>query len=495
MGEPGESGDFGDIGDRGQFRPLVGEKGPVGFPGDIGDKGYPGPQGLTGGEGPVGEPGPVGEYGDQGFPGPVGTPGRCDQIIRGPVGEIGDMGDQGFRGAAGRNGWTGETGPKGEKGDIGSPGPIGEQGDKGYAGIPGRRGAKGEPGRDGVGRVGPSGLPGDQGDKGFQGSAGPVGEQGRPGDSLPGQQGEKGFQGPPGPRGETGYGGSPGEFGDMGETGLPGSPGPIGPKGQPGEPCGGLLTTTVYTRHSQTQQTPDCAKPGHIKLWDGFSLLHTDDEGRAFVQDLGLSGSCMRSFMAMPFLFCGQNEVCTWGVRTSRSYWLASDARMQRIAQFGLDDSRERPLTNQNDILREVSRCVVCLAYGPTIAVHSQTATVPQCPPGNWDSLWEGYSFAMHAVGPMGGGQPLESPGSCLPNFRHHPYIECTPNGECHYYSEKMTYWLMAMERVDRRNNQTSIISKRQESSGTISRCRVCSLQGQRVPGSFTGGVLAGISG
>ena len=33
-------------------------------------------------------------------------------------------------------------------------------------------------------------------------------------------------------------------------------------------------------------QVPQCPTD-HVTLWDGFSLLHTEDEGRAHVQDLG----------------------------------------------------------------------------------------------------------------------------------------------------------------------------------------------------------------
>ena len=44
----------------------------------------------------------------------------------------------------------------------------------------------------------------------------------------------------------------------------------------------------IYTKHSQTTVPPDCPL-GYRKLWDGYSLLHTEDDGRAHVQDLGKS--------------------------------------------------------------------------------------------------------------------------------------------------------------------------------------------------------------
>ena len=78
----------------------------------------------------------------------------------------------------------------------------------------------------------------------------------------------------------------------------------------------------------------------------------------------------------------------------------------------------------------------------------------------------------------MGGGQPLESPGSCLPDFRHHPYLECTSNGHCSFYSEKMTYWLVAFDKMARNpGGSSATIRKRTDAVGVIARCRVCSLR------------------
>jgi len=47
-------------------------------------------------------------------------------------------------------------------------------------------------------------------------------------------------------------------------------------------------TIFVYTKHSQAETIPGCPD-GYMKLWDGYSLLHTEDDGRAYVQDLGIS--------------------------------------------------------------------------------------------------------------------------------------------------------------------------------------------------------------
>lgn len=39
-------------------------------------------------------------------------------------------------------------------------------------------------------------------------------------------------------------------------------------------------------------------------------------------------------------------------------------------------------------------RCQVCEAPTRTIAIHSQSNLVPECPSG-WSELWQGYSFLM----------------------------------------------------------------------------------------------------
>ena len=96
--------------------------------------------------------------------------------------------------------------------------------------------------------------------------------------------------------------------------------------------CTGKTIPTSYARHSQRKDHPGCP-PGHNILWSGFSLLHTEDEGRAHVQDLGQPGSCLPKFDPMPFMFCGLNQVCNWGDRTTTSYWLATDER-RRLQQL-----------------------------------------------------------------------------------------------------------------------------------------------------------------
>ena len=80
----------------------------------------------------------------------------------------------------------------------------------------------------------------------------------------------------------------------------------------------------------------------------------------------------------------------------------------------------------------------------------------------------------------MGGGQPLASPGSCLPSFRAHPYIECNGRGQCHFYSNKYSYWL-----VNIINKQSPVRSSTLKAEGqilnSVSKCSVCILLSREV--------------
>ncbi|KAI0224385.1 Collagen alpha-2(IV) chain [Lamellibrachia satsuma] len=219
----------------------------------------------------------------------------------------------------------------------------------------------------------------------------------------------------------------------------------------------------IYTKHSQMTVAPGCPL-GYIKLWDGFSLLHTEDDGRAHVQDLGTSGSCMRKFSPTPYLFCTIHNVCRYASRTATSFWLASQEPVPMM-----------PVGAQS-LMKYVGRCSVCQAPGPLLTVHSQNIVLPDCPRG-WHPLWSGYSFVMHAVGAMGGGQSLASPGSCLEKFRLNPYIECNSRGECHFFSDKFSFWLVSITGPTNHHlNLQGQTFRAEQLLDKIGRCRVCML-------------------
>jgi integrin beta 8 len=68
-----------------------------------------------------------------------------------------------------------------------------------------------------------------------------------------------------------------------------GARGETGAKGEPGLPCEDqpdYLTGILLVKHSQTIEIPRF-EPGHIKLWDGYSLLYIEGNEKAHHQDLG----------------------------------------------------------------------------------------------------------------------------------------------------------------------------------------------------------------
>jgi integrin beta 8 len=170
----------------------------------------------------------------------------------------------------------------------------------------------------------------------------------------------------------------------------------------------------------------------------------------------------MQKFSAMPFMFCGMNGQCSHSSRTSTSYWLATEKEMPMM-----------PVKDYREVAPYLSRCSVCVAPAPLIAVHSQSTELPLCPRG-WSQLWTGFSFVMHAVGAMGGGQPLQSPGSCLEEFRQLPYIECNGRGECHFFEDKFTFWLVNID--NRAGDQVGKTIKGHEVHYYVGRCVVCEL-------------------
>ena len=310
--------------------------------------------------------------------------------IKGLPGAKGDLGDKGLRGEKGLRGASGENGLD----DDESEGPQGPRGDKGDKGLPGVKGGKGP-----MGKKGESSIDGEKGARGDEGDAAlPTDRTGRVG--LKGVNGDKGELGPRGQRGDEGEVGVDGPKGDKGETGPQGDPGlkgdlhretcPPGEKGDKGAALGDALT--VYARHFQRAELQagegGAACPyDHSLLWFGYSLLQTDDESHAHVQDLGRPGSCVTRFDPMPFMTCNGDGVCLHSLRHADSNWLSA---------FIIPDEKFKDMLCRDEVQRYISRCVVCVAKGPVIAFHSQSTTTPKCPTvGKWRPLWNGFSFLM----------------------------------------------------------------------------------------------------
>lgn len=97
---------------------------------------------------------------------------------------------------------------------------------------------------------------------------------------------------------------------------------------------------------------------------------------------IGLASSCLPKFSPVPFTHCTINKVCNYASPSSGSYWLAA-----------AEPTTSRPV--RDTALRNyISRCSVCRAPFPVIAVHSQSNQKITCPKG-FKELWTGYSFLM----------------------------------------------------------------------------------------------------
>lgn len=199
-------------------------------------------------------------------------------------------------------------------------------------------------------------------------------------------------------------------------------------------------------------------------MWQGYSLLFVQGNERSAGQDLGSAGSCLQRFSTMPFMFCNLNNRCTIASRNDYSYWLSTPEPMTRM----MDPVEGRQIEPY------ISRCAVCEAPAQPMAVHSQSMVVPDCPRG-WRGLWIGYSFAMHTgAGAEGTGQPFQSPGSCMEDFRASPFIECHGQGTCNYYATTLSFWLTTVDRSAQFRTPIPATLKAGNLRQKISRCQVC---------------------
>merc|ERR1711907_243723 len=137
--------------------------------------------------------------------------------------------------------------------------------------------------------------------------------------------------------------------------------------------------SALFARHSQTDSNPGCPA-GTVSLWSGYSLLHTTGNNYHHAQDLGSAGSCAKKFNTMPTTFCGNDQICRHASRNDKSYWLTTSAAMPMMA------------IKTENVGQHISRCNVCEAPSSVLAVHSQTAQIPECPSG-YKTMWMGYSF------------------------------------------------------------------------------------------------------
>ncbi|XP_019622229.1 PREDICTED: collagen alpha-2(IV) chain-like [Branchiostoma belcheri] len=184
----------------------------------------------------------------------------------------------------------------------------------------------------------------------------------------------------------------------------------------------------------------------------------------------GRPDSCLPRFGILPFFSCEPDDVCKYGYRDDKTYWLST---------FDTFEQQPKVPAEGTDIRQYISRCAVCITTNLVLAFHSQRASViPDCPQG-WRGIWTGYSFLMHTAAGEGGGQPLTSPGSCLDYFRSAPFIECV-NDVCDVSSNQLSFWLIGIPGGEREqfNEPRRVVGKLDVLRQRISRCRVCVYNG-----------------
>ena len=219
-------------------------------------------------------------------------------------------------------------------------------------------------------------------------------------------------------------------------------------------------------------------------MQEGYSFMGMQGDTYAAHQDLGKdisavqksfieyswglvsggSGSCLRRFSAMPFLFCDIGNSCHYASRNDYSYWLSTNEPMS--SSMSPFEAREIP--------SHLSRCVVCESPTPVFAVHSQSQRVPSCPEG-YDLLWTGYSFVFtSADGGRGDQQSLQSPGSCLEKYHDRPYFHCKDHSHCNYYPNMMTFYLATLDDYTGFEKPKLRTLKAGTQRNYVSRCAVC---------------------
>ncbi len=77
-------------------------------------------------------------------------------------------------------------------------------------------------------------------------------------------------------------------------------------------------------------------------------------------------------------------------------------------------------------------------------------------------------------AGAEGTGQMLQSPGSCLEDFRATPFIECHGTGTCNYYATTLSFWLSVIDRRDQFVKPRPDTIKAGNLRQKVSRCIVC---------------------
>jgi len=226
------------------------------------------------------------------------------------------------------------------------------------------------------------------------------------------------------------------------------------------------IPPTILVRHNLTvSPTPPACPDGWKKLWEGYSFVSSSRIG----QSLGDPGSCLETFIPIPSFECLLRDgQCFY---STSSMWLTTN------------NVDQPPISGIENIISNISRCVVCEKAAPILVRHSLTSNIPACPDG-WKKLWEGYSFAggfrtstykAFLAITAKSGQSLGDPGACLETFIPIPFIKCDwaffePSPSCDYFRGGDASMWLTTNSVDQ-----PPISGIENIISNIGRCVVCS--------------------
>lgn len=84
------------------------------------------------------------------------------------------------------------------------------------------------------------------------------------------------------------------------------------------------------------------------------------------------------------------------------------------------------------------------------------------------------YVFQNTGAGGRGSGQNMQSPGSCLEDFRAAPFIECHSRGTCNYYATSLSYWIATIDQFNQFRRPQGQTLKAGNLRTRVGRCQVC---------------------
>jgi len=175
------------------------------------------------------------------------------------------------------------------------------------------------------------------------------------------------------------------------------------------------LNPYIVAFHSQKNVAPKCFD-GMTELWTGYSFMFVDVTKSITAQSISEPGSCWREFYMNPLQLC--NTASCQISKNEYTFWMPTadipdtvDVGEHYPQALRYDDE------NQAEILKYISRCVVCVSDYKLMAVHSyrnQNPDTSYLQQHGWVELYNGYSYMFQSGAKEGSGNQLGEHGSCM---------------------------------------------------------------------------------